>query len=137
MGVLWWVVTWLFSLEFLFLVLVGPNLIVYLIHQVLLGYYFKDRDLKRRYNAKWGLVTGASSGRHQGNCFKRKVRELKQAWLCLAGIGKALAMRLADQGVNVVLVAKPDELLNDTHAEMQSIYKNLQIRKASMALKPL
>lgn len=51
---------------------------------------------------------------------------------CLAGIGKALAMRLADQGVNVVLVAKPDSLLDDTHAEMQSTYKNLQVRKASI-----
>lgn len=51
---------------------------------------------------------------------------------CLPGIGKALAMRLADQGVNVILVAKPDSLLDDTHAEMQSTYKNLQVRKASM-----
>ena len=41
-------------------------------------------------------------------------------------------MRLADQGINVVLVAKPDRLLDETHAEMQSIYKNLQVRKACM-----
>ena len=45
-------------------------------------------------------------------------------------------MRLADQGLNVVLVAKPDSLLDETHAEMQSIYKNLQVRKASMTQKP-
>ena len=49
-----------------------------------------------------------------------------------AGIGKALAMRLADQGINVVLVAKPDNLLEETHAEMQSVYESLQIRKASL-----
>lgn len=57
---------------------------------------------------------------------------LVHAFQCLAGIGKALAMRLADQGVNVVLVAKPDSLLDDTHAEMQSTYTNLQVRKASI-----
>lgn len=53
---------------------------------------------------------------------------------CLAGIGKALAMRLADQGINVVLVAKPDNLLDETYAEMQSIYKNQQVRKASLVI---
>lgn len=52
----------------------------------------------------------------------------------LAGIGKALALRMADQGINVVLVAKPDNLLDETYAEMQGIYKHLQIRKASTML---
>jgi hypothetical protein len=33
----------------------------YLLHHVLLG-FFKGRDLKKRYNAEWALVTGASSG---------------------------------------------------------------------------
>ena len=42
-------------------------------------------------------------------------------------------MRLADQGISVVLVAKPDSLLDETYAEMKSIYKNLQVRKASMS----
>lgn len=40
-------------------------------------------------------------------------------------------MRLADQGLNVVLVAKPDNLLDETCTEMQGVYKHLQIRKAS------
>ena len=49
------------SLWFLVLIL-APNVLAYLIHQALLEWYFKERNLKHRYNAKWGLVTGASSG---------------------------------------------------------------------------
>ena len=60
----WWLLTLPFTFNFWLLLLVGFNLPAYLIHQLLLGYFFKDRDLKRRYNAKWGLVTGASSGMH-------------------------------------------------------------------------
>ena len=33
----------------------------YLLHHLLLG-FCKGRDLKKRYNAEWALVTGASSG---------------------------------------------------------------------------
>jgi hypothetical protein len=33
----------------------------YMLHHILLG-FCKGRDLKRRYNAEWALVTGASSG---------------------------------------------------------------------------
>ncbi|KAL3143531.1 hypothetical protein ABBQ38_002330 [Trebouxia sp. C0009 RCD-2024] len=108
---LWRIVALLFSWKILFLLVFGPNLLAYLTHQLLLGYYCKDRDLQRRYNAQWGLVTGASSG-----------------------IGKALALRMADQGINVVLVAKPDNLLDETYAEMQGIYKHLQIRKVAVDL---
>ncbi|DBB17130.1 TPA: hypothetical protein ACH3X3_014207 [Trebouxia sp. C0006] len=93
------------------LVIFGPNVIAYLIHQTLLAYFFKARDLKRRYNAKWALVTGSSSG-----------------------IGKALATRLADQGLNVVLVAKPDDLLDATHTELQTTYPKLQFRKVAVNL---
>lgn len=59
----WQIVALLFTWKILFVLVFGPNLIAYLIHQLLLGYYCKDRDLKRRYNAQWGLVTGASSGK--------------------------------------------------------------------------
>merc|ERR1719198_2222396 len=46
------------------------------------------QNLKKRYGADWALVTGASSG-----------------------IGKALTVQLAEQGLNVVLVALDDALL--------------------------
>ena len=43
-------------------------------------------DLRKRYGgARWALVTGASSG-----------------------IGKSLTVRLAEQGLDVVMVAYPD-----------------------------
>lgn len=50
-----------------------------------------------------------------------------------AGIGKALSLRLASQGVNVVLVAKPDNILNNTHDELQTAFPNLQFRKVGVA----
>lgn len=48
-----------------------------------------------------------------------------------AGIGKALSIRLAAQGINVVLVAKPDSMLDETHDELQATFPTLQFRKAS------
>lgn len=73
MGFYWWALTLPFTFKFWLLLLVCLNLPAYLIHQLLLGYFFKDRDLKRRFNAKWGLVTGASSGMHL-TIVKRKLR---------------------------------------------------------------
>ena len=111
------------------LLLFGPNMIAYLIHQVLLAYFFKARNLKRRYNATWALVTGSSSGTSRAaQSDQLYCRPAVHVPLC-AGIGKALATRLADQGLNVVLVAKPDELLDATHAELQTSYPKLQFRK--------
>ena len=45
------------------------------------------------------------------------------------GIGKALAKRLATQGLNVVLVALDDPLLSETAAELQKNFSSIQIRK--------
>lgn len=73
MSFYWWVLTLPFTFKFWLLLLVVFNLPAYLIHQLLLGYFFKDRDLKRRYNAKWGLVTGASSGMHSNNCERKSL----------------------------------------------------------------
>lgn len=42
-------------------------------------------------------------------------------------------MRLASQGVNVVLVAKPDNMLEVTHQELETTFPNLQFRKVGKA----
>lgn len=35
---------------------------LYAVIQLLCGTYYKTQNLKKRYNAQWGLVTGSSSG---------------------------------------------------------------------------
>lgn len=38
----------------------------YFLLQLICGGYFKTQNLKKRYNAKWALVTGSSSGEGPG-----------------------------------------------------------------------
>eukprot|EP00216_Chloropicon_sp_CCMP2111_P004814 CAMPEP_0198239020 /NCGR_PEP_ID=MMETSP1446-20131203/4545_1 /TAXON_ID=1461542 ORGANISM="Unidentified sp, Strain CCMP2111" /NCGR_SAMPLE_ID=MMETSP1446 /ASSEMBLY_ACC=CAM_ASM_001112 /LENGTH=323 /DNA_ID=CAMNT_0043921549 /DNA_START=223 /DNA_END=1194 /DNA_ORIENTATION=- len=68
-------------------------------------------NLRKKYDAKWALVTGASSG-----------------------IGKSLAVKCAAQGMNVCLVALPDNLLEATHKELTKRFKKLQFRKIGVNL---
>ncbi|KAI9205412.1 uncharacterized protein BJ171DRAFT_423233 [Polychytrium aggregatum] len=58
--------------------------------------YLPVQNLKKKYNAEWALVTGGSSG-----------------------IGLAIARRCAEQGINVVIVALPNELLKQAMTELQ------------------
>jgi short-subunit dehydrogenase len=69
------------------------------------------QNLKHKYNAEWALVTGASSG-----------------------IGKSLVHKLAQQGINVVLVALDDSLLSTTFSELQNKYPNLTFKKVGVNL---
>jgi len=69
------------------------------------------KDLRKRYDARWALVTGASSG-----------------------IGKALAEALAQQGLNVVLVALEDALLHDTFGELRERYPAVEFRSVGVDL---
>lgn len=45
------------------------------------------------------------------------------------GIGKSIAVRLARQGLNVVLVALADPLLDGTFEELKAAYPKVQFRK--------
>ncbi|CAK0786342.1 hypothetical protein CVIRNUC_009555 [Coccomyxa viridis] len=89
-------------LAFIFLGYLIPHLLVSLL---------PPRDLKKAYGAKWGLVTGASSG-----------------------IGKSLAVKLATQGVNVVLVALQDGLLDATFSELKVQFPQQSFRKVGVNL---
>jgi len=91
----------LFALPFL------TFLIPFLIHTFLL----KEQDLKVKYNAKWAVVTGASSG-----------------------IGRALSEKLAAQGINIVLVALKDQLLTNVHETLTKQYPKLEFRAVGVDL---
>lgn len=69
------------------------------------------QDLRRKYKAQWGLVTGSSSG-----------------------IGKSIAEKLATQGINVVLVALDDAILAGTFEELKKNYPNVEFRKVGVNL---
>ncbi|KPI83374.1 hypothetical protein ABL78_7589 [Leptomonas seymouri] len=69
------------------------------------------QDLAKKYQAKWSLVTGSSSG-----------------------IGKAIAEKLAGQGINVVLVALDDKMLEDTFQELKKKYPIVEFRKVGVNL---
>lgn len=68
-------------------------------------------NLRKKYRAEWAVVTGASSG-----------------------IGKAIAEKLAQESINVVLVALPDTLLNNTYEELQKKYPVVEFRKVGVDL---
>ena len=69
------------------------------------------QDLKRKYDAQWALVTGSSSGS-----------------------GKSLASRLASQGLNIVMVALNDRLLDDAVSELKTTFKSGQFIKVGVDL---
>jgi len=59
----------------------------------------KSKTFKHRYG-DWAIVTGASSG-----------------------IGKALAHEIASQGINIVLIARREDILESAAAELKSLHQ--------------
>lgn len=70
-------------------------------------------NLKKKYDADWALVSGAGSG-----------------------IGKALAFKLASQGLNVVIVSLDDKFLTETMDEIQAAYPKQQFRSVPTNFAP-
>jgi short-subunit dehydrogenase len=69
------------------------------------------QDLKKKYGASWAIVTGGSSG-----------------------IGKSIVERLCQQGINVIIVAVPEKLLDETTAEMKSRFPAVSVVKVGADL---
>lgn len=56
--------------------------------------------------------------------------------LLVAGIGKAIARRLAQQGLNVVIIALQNDELDKTFDELQEDFPHLQFRKVGCNTAP-
>jgi len=69
------------------------------------------QDLKKKYKASWALVTGGSSG-----------------------IGRGLCEHLAEQGLNIVIVALDDDLLKSFHKTLTEKYPQLEFRAIGVDL---
>ena len=97
----------LYTLSFLALL----SFATYALNIVLACLFYGEQNLRKKYDAKWALVTGASSG-----------------------IGKALANKLAAQGLNVVLAALDDDLLKNTTQELRDAYRSQEFRAVGIDL---
>jgi len=107
-GWIWWT-TGLIIPTFTLLGFVG--VVSYLVPIALASFYWKPSNLKERYNAKWAFVSGGSSG-----------------------IGKSIAVKLAKQGINVVIAALDDALLSTTLEELKSEFPKLEFRAVGVNL---
>jgi hypothetical protein len=83
----------------------GISLLSFLVPFLVLAFVWKPQNLKDKYKCEWALVTGSSSG-----------------------IGKVLTEKLCGQGLNVVMVALDDKLLDETHKEVAARYPAVQVR---------
>ncbi|CAB9497658.1 oxooacyl-coA reductase let-767 [Seminavis robusta] len=87
-------------------------LVAYLIPQLHMA-FGSIPNLKEKYNAEWALVTGGGSG-----------------------IGKALAFKLASQGLNVVIVSLDDKFLKETMEALKEHYPKQQFRSVGCTFSP-
>ncbi|KAI8812046.1 hypothetical protein BJ742DRAFT_794640 [Cladochytrium replicatum] len=69
------------------------------------NFFFKPQNLREKYNARWALVTGGSSG-----------------------IGAAIVRRCCEQGLSVVVVALDDKVLADSVAEFRTQFPKVEVR---------
>lgn len=98
-----------YSATLIGLLSLGTMLVMQIIQFVLL-FFFPRRNFKETYG-DWAIVTGASSG-----------------------IGAAITDNLAQQGVNVVMAALPDQMLKDKITELRAKYPSVTFRECGCNL---
>jgi len=98
---LWWII--------FFLLLLSP--VLYLVTNSLVPLLLGPQDLKKKYGAKWALVTGGSSG-----------------------IGKELCRKLLSQGLDVVIVAREEPVYAETMKELKKAFPKREIRQVKANL---
>lgn len=103
---------WKFALAGLFAFPTLFWIVMYLIPQ-LICVIRPVPDLKKRYNAEWALVTGGGSG-----------------------IGKAIAFKLAKQGLNVVIVSLDDDILKETMKQLKEAYPKQEFKSVGCSFSP-
>lgn len=85
------------------LLLLSPML--YLALNCVVPWALGEQNLRDKYQAKWALVTGGSSG-----------------------IGKELCRKLLMQGLNVVVVARDEPVFQETIEEFQALFPGRDVR---------
>ena len=85
--------------------------VAYLLLNSVLPMLLPTQNLRRKYDAKWALVTGSSSG-----------------------IGKELARTLLTQGLDVILVARDEPLFGTTVEELQAQFPDRAILRVNANL---
>ena len=91
------------NLNFLLCVtLLSP--VMYFVLNSLVPLMLGSQDLKKKYGAKWALVTGSSSG-----------------------IGKELARKLLYQGLDVILVARDEPVFTETVKELKALFPQREV----------
>lgn len=89
------------------------QILTYILPMIYLWLLCPMQNLKKKYDSNWAIVTGGSSG-----------------------IGKALCLELAKQGLNVVVVALDDELLHSTVKELEEAFPDQSFRGIGVDLSP-